>query len=283
MIEIAPLRREHLPALYSLYRAQTDGLPHCLIPSEARFASDLARPDIGELMVAEQHGRALGFAALRRVTDDQDTETDAITALFFADEDAGTALADACERRAQPGPLLAFAQSHGKGPVASYNVGWDGLSDRLPAQARLLARRGFTPYYRELLLACDLSAAPPDASTLPGVRLETTLSDEGGPLQRAWIGDERVALCFYSSVAPASDDPRAAQIGYIHWLWTEEHAQRRGIARALMLRALAHLRESGCTTCWLGTGAANWPAQALYLSLGFAVVDGTVSLVRRPR
>jgi ribosomal protein S18 acetylase RimI-like enzyme len=281
MIDVTTLRPDHISDIYALYRSQTDRLPHCLTSSEARFAADLARPEAGQILVAEAGGRALGFAALHQVTDDQDTEADSVTALFFADDDAGQALLEACVRRARPGPLLAFAQAHGHGPVQAYNGGWDGLSDRLAAQARLLVRSGLMPYYRELLLSCDLAVHVQLPPSVEGMELRGDIGEGGNLLQRAWIGDQRVGLCIYSTVQGASDDPRGARIGYIHWLWTDESLRRRGVARALLLHAMADLRARGCEMCWLGTGADNWAAQPLYLALGFAIVDGTVSFIRR--
>jgi ribosomal protein S18 acetylase RimI-like enzyme len=44
-----------------------------------------------------------------------------------------------------------------------------------------------------------------------------------------------------------------------------------------MLRTLEHMRSLGCHSCWLTTGAENWPAQPLYLALGFEIVDCTAS------
>jgi ribosomal protein S18 acetylase RimI-like enzyme len=283
MPAIVSLQPAHIPQLYRIYRAQTDGLPHCLVPSEARFAADLGRLEAGELLVAEERGSVLGFAALRPVTDDQDTEADAITALFFADEAAGTLLVAECVRRVPSGALLAFPQSHGNAPVQGYNAGWDGLSDRMPAQPRLLARHGFAPYYRELLLACELVDELPAPPELPGMRLLGEPRESGGFRQRAWVGEERIGLCIYSLVADRADDPRGARTGSIDWLGTEAHVRRRGVARTLLLRALAHLRLLGCEQCWLTTGADNWPAQALYLSLGFVVVDSAASFVRHGR
>lgn len=280
-MEITELRPEHIPDLYALYRAQTDALPHCLTPGAARFAADLARPEAGQIVVAEAAGRALGFAAIGRLTDDQDVEADSVTALFFRDDAAGAMLLDACIARAQPGPLLAFAQAHGHVPVQAYNAGWEGLSDRLAAQASLLARRGFAPYYRELLLAADLLSVEAAPAAIAGMELRGDIGDGGNFLQRAWSGGERVGLCVYSALAAAADDERGARTGYIHWLWTDDRFRRRGIARALMQRAMADLRARGCDVCWLGTGAANWSAQPLYLALGFAVVDGTASFIRR--
>jgi ribosomal protein S18 acetylase RimI-like enzyme len=280
MAQITALQPEHLADLYRLYRAQTDPLPHCLTPSFARFAADLARPEAGQIIVAASADRALGFAALQTVTDDQEQAADAVTTLFFDDDAAGAALLEACAARARPGPLLAFPQASGHVAVQGYNAGWDGLSDRLASQARLLARHGFVPYYRELLLSCGLAAAPPDMPTLDGIRLEGGASDNGGERERAWINEERIGLCLFATTEAAADDQRAARVGYINWLWTDERTRRRGVARTLMLRALERLRARGCDTCWLSTGADNWPAQALYLRLGFAVVDTTASFIR---
>jgi ribosomal protein S18 acetylase RimI-like enzyme len=282
MTHTTALQPAHIAELYRLYRAQTDDLPHCLTPSEGRFAADLGRPEAGRIIVAELDGRARGFAALRAVTDDEDREADAITALFFEDLADGAALVRACAAHARSGALLAFPQAHGNGPVQSYNAGWDGLSAGLALQARVLTEHGFEAYYRELLLARDFAGQEAPAEELEGVTFEAGASDAGGYRQRAWIGDDRVGLCIYSTAAHASDDPRAAQIGSIDWLWTDESVRRRGIARSLMLRALAHLQSLGCTACWLSTGAENAPAQALYVGLGFAIVDSTTSFIRAP-
>jgi ribosomal protein S18 acetylase RimI-like enzyme len=279
MPNIAELRPEQISALYQLYRRQTDGLAHCLAPSPERFAADLARPEAGQILVAEMGGQVRGFAAWRPVTDDDDREINAVTALFFDEEAAGAALLEACRSAAGPGPLHAFPQTSGNAPVQGYNAGWDGLSDRLAPQARLLARHGFAPRYRELLLACDLEAPFDSPDALHNLRLEAAIGSGGNYLQRAWAGEERIGLCIYNTVQGASDDPRAARVGAVYWVWSDDAHRRRGIGRALMLRALAHMRSIGCELCWLGTGADNWPAQALYLALGFAVVDSTASFI----
>lgn len=283
MVSISTFRPEHIPAIYKLYAAQTAELPHCLLSSQSRFAADLTRPEVGQILVAEAEGAVSGFAVLRPVTDDQDREADAVTALFCADEAAGAALLEACVQQARPGLVLAFPQSHGNAPVQGYNAGWDGLSDRLRVQARVLAQCGFVPYYRELLLARGLDGEVGEARPSGEVAFEGGASEHGGYRQRAWLGGERVGLCLYATAAGTSDDPRAARTGYVHWLWTDEATRRRGVARELMRRALAHLRSLGCERCWLGTGADNWPAQTLYLAQGFVVVDSTVSFLRLKR
>jgi ribosomal protein S18 acetylase RimI-like enzyme len=90
-----------------------------------------------------------------------------------------------------------------------------------------------------------------------------------------------VGVCDYGRLDErVSDDPAAAQWGYIWGLDVVEPMRRRGIGRLLMHRALAHLSAQGCRGCWLTTDATNWPAQALYLTLGFEVVDASTCFGR---
>jgi hypothetical protein len=65
MVSLSTFRPEHIPALYRLYAAQTAGLPHCLLSSQWRFAADLTRPEVGQILVAEAEGAVARFAVLR--------------------------------------------------------------------------------------------------------------------------------------------------------------------------------------------------------------------------
>ena len=49
------------------------------------------------------------------------------------------------------------------------------------------------------------------------------------------------------------------------------------LERATGRRSLADMANDGDEGCWLTTGATNWGAQRLYLSLGFEVVDASTS------
>ena len=67
-------------------------------------------------------------------------------------------------------------------------------------------------------------------------------------------------------------------VDYVHpdkapQLWINEvgvatEYRRRGIARRMLDRMLAHGRELGCTEAWLGTEEANDAARGLYRSAG---------------
>jgi ribosomal protein S18 acetylase RimI-like enzyme len=287
-MDISSLQPGHAPALYAIYREATARAGHCrFFPSEARFAQALLapeRPDT-QLFVAEERGAARGFAALVPLRPGDDNEIRAaVNALFVADDAAGQALLEACAQRAAEAgvsELHAFSSTHFRCPVPGYNGGWNGLSDQLPAVARLLARNGFGPYYRELHLSCDLRRFP-QAYPEPLARVEVTrtANAHGGYKLAPTLGGKHAGDCEYGTLVNLSDHPGAARCGYIWGIGIAESARRRGIARHLMRHALAHLQELGCDACWLTTGSGNWPAQPLYLSLGFEIVDASASFRR---
>lgn len=63
----------------------------------------------------------------------------------------------------------------------------------------------------------------------------------------------------------------------VHWVGVDPAHQRRGLARALMLRTIALFDElvpSGEPPLYLTTQTESWPACGLYLSLGFRPYTG---------
>ncbi len=286
-MQITTPHPEHVDALYALYRDAVHAAPHCrFVPHLARFHAELlgraapppvfVPPHAQRLFAAVDDGMARGFAALTTYTDWGGVEHQAMTALFFANDAAGQALIAACEAAARHGVLLGYPNAHGKAPISGYNAGWNGLSDSLPVVAHALARSGYAPYTRELHMSCDLGRFP--AAPVPFPQ-ELSLCQEPDERGRIWLralaGQQRVADCIVSTLATVSDDVQAASTGYVWGLGVNAGFRRRGIARSLMTAALTYLRRQGCAACWLTTGADNWPAQTLYLSLGFEVVDGS--------
>src|SRR5262245_2442584 len=169
-IQIVEPQTAHAATLHEIYLSATSAAPHCrFAPDVERFAECLTSPrsSTTRVLVAESQGAPQGFAALSRIKGaDKGAERDAITALFFARPAVGQALLDACEAQVS-GEILAFPADHGYCPIAGYNGGWDGLSDRIPAVAQLLARNGYTPFYRELSLICDLAGVEPMSDAAP--------------------------------------------------------------------------------------------------------------------
>ena len=80
-------------------------------------------------------------------------------------------------------------------------------------------------------------------------------------------GSEAAAVCqlrFRHSVWAAAEDC------WLEDLFVRDQARRRGLARALVQRALERARERGCLRVELDTNEDNHPALRLYESLGFS-------------
>jgi hypothetical protein len=149
-MQIVPYQPAHLPGLYEVYRQTTANVPHCrFIPSLKYTGLALARAEQAGagLLVAEDHGAVRGVATLRPVAPAADGVPQLeITGLFAPEERTATVLLEACLSRAKGARrLVAFPAEHGHCPMPAYNAGWDGLSDKMPSVARVLARHGFAP------------------------------------------------------------------------------------------------------------------------------------------
>jgi mycothiol synthase len=68
--------------------------------------------------------------------------------------------------------------------------------------------------------------------------------------------------------------------GEIDMLFVHPDMRRRGLARALLLIALHHLRDHGAAVTTLFTERANFPARGLYEALGFAITGEEAVSVR---
>jgi ribosomal protein S18 acetylase RimI-like enzyme len=279
---IVPFQEAHLASLYDVYRQMVADIPHCrFIPSLSYTGRALTQAEQAgaRLLVAEAQGVARGIAAFRPVAPARDGVPEMeISACFAPDEATATMLLEACLAHAEGARrLVAFPAEHLHCPMPAYNAGWDGLSDKLPWVARALARHGFAPTYRELHLECAAPHFPPaPLSAPPGIVMAESTAD-GYLTVRAMAGDQEAGICLYMPLSKLSDHPEAAAWGYVDWLHVEEAQRRRGLGRHLMNWTLRRLREQGRSGCWLTTGANNWPAQPLYLSLGFEILDTSSS------
>jgi ribosomal protein S18 acetylase RimI-like enzyme len=285
MISVGTFEPNHIPALYEVYRTVTAALPHCrFYPSVEHFGHSLSHPaQVGmRVLVAEEDGTAVGFASLWPTKRAEDGVEEAqITSLFARSEvvveellRATTALVSSVER------LVAFPSDHGRCVVPSYNADWSALSDRLPGVARVLARHGFVPYYRELLLELASTYFPPMVTPLIDEVALAPRIEEHEHILVARNGENEGGVCVYRTSAHLTDHPESGRWGYIDWLHVQPPLRRRGLARALLTHSLNNLAAEGCGGCWLTTRADNWEAQSLYLTLGFEIVDSTASFRR---
>jgi ribosomal protein S18 acetylase RimI-like enzyme len=288
-MRIVPLHPDHTDALYRLYRQVTAHAAHCrFYPGLPHFAQALAHPHVEgtRVLVAEDAGSIAGFASVTGTTVAGDGVPEAqVTALFVAEEQPGLLLLDACQDAALDAKrILAFPASHERCPIRSYNAGWDALSDRIAVVGRVLARAGFVPTFRELHLECPASRMP--RTPTPAPQDVTIIERDDGPDHWsivATVDDQEVGVCVYNTLAHLTDHPDAGRWGYVGWLHVAEGLRRRGLARHLLTRALRRLQDRGCDGCWLTTGADNWPAQPLYLALGFEIVDASASFKKELR
>ena len=92
----------------------------------------------------------------------------------------------------------------------------------------------------------------------------------------AFDGDE-IAGGVLGKIDPAENAHHARERGIADEVFTRRPWRRRGLARALLARALVRLRDHGMTSAYLGVDGLN-PNQAmtLYSSLGFEIANTTI-------
>jgi mycothiol synthase len=89
----------------------------------------------------------------------------------------------------------------------------------------------------------------------------------------AFDGDE-IAGGVHGKIDPAENAHHGRDRGVLDAVWTRRRWRRRGLARALIARALIRLRDHGMTSAYLGVDGLNPnQAMALYTSLGFEVAS----------
>jgi ribosomal protein S18 acetylase RimI-like enzyme len=115
--------------------------------------------------------------------------------------------------------------------------------------------------------------------------------DEAEPTEEDWLADlanphvdpalwivgfdgDEVAGAAQGRIDPVENAHHGWDRGYIEAVFTRRAWRRRGLARALLARALVRLRDHGMTSAYLGVDGLN-PNQAmdLYTNLGFEVAS----------
>lgn len=290
---VRPLQPDDLSALYHLYNHVTSPLAHGFPAQKEEFCLALRNPPphlrTSVVLVEEQRGAIVGFlrAGVARHVPDRWTLTIQGDGMLFGpfvapgDQTEGAfLLAAGMSILADRGASRAFAFD----PVEAlgapfYNGGWCGLCESLPHVVTLFSQVGFRIRHRELcLLRSNLPLPEPPSPPHPlslisetrdRSRFSIKLYDRGG----------QAGVCHYCRMYPArSSEPRAEQRGYIDGLSVQAHYQGRGLGRLLMLHALHRLKDLGCGSVSLTTGADNLRAQNLYYSLDFALVDSCLTL-----
>jgi mycothiol synthase len=95
-------------------------------------------------------------------------------------------------------------------------------------------------------------------------RIDRSWFDAAGFLM-AWDDDDLVGFCWTKRHDPL--------LGEIYVIATDPQRRRRGLGRFLLRSALEHLSQDGCERVMLYVRAGEEPAEALYRSEGFRLIE----------
>ena len=90
-------------------------------------------------------------------------------------------------------------------------------------------------------------------------------------------GSSRLIGFLIATIEPNIPIYRLTEFGFIHDVWVEPEARKRGVARVLVVEALRRFEGLGVRQVRLETAAANEAARGLFASCGFRV--GTVDML----
>lgn len=106
-----------------------------------------------------------------------------------------------------------------------------------------------------------------------GVEIIEQINAAGNFVVEGRVSGQHAGICISNFLSRVSDQADAAERGYIDGLHAEEAFRLCGVARYLLTYTLTQMNQRGCRGYWLATGSENRPAQPLYLSSGFEIVD----------
>ena len=172
-----------------------------------------------------------------------------------------------------------------------------------PTAADVFTAAGFVPIDRLALLRIDLPLARRPRATADGVSLtplrpwtrRAAAAVDRNAFGQLW-GNSAASLRDTLHATPAHRgrlarvDRRvvavaisgaAGSAGYIQRLAVDPEHQRRGLATLLVLDGLAWMTAGGATSALVNTGIANEAALALYLALGFELLDDELIIAER--
>ena len=215
----------------------------------------------------------------------------------------GQVVVDPAARRTGVGTaLVAALRTRATSPLQVWAIG------NTPAAAALARRSGLLPV-RTLLVMTRSLADLPEAVLPPGVRIDTFDPAVDGP---AWLAVNRRAFAAHPEQGAITADDLADRLrepwfdpdgfflarstehpgaGLLGFHWTKQHggglgevyvlgvdpeAEGRGLAKALLLHGLSHLRTRGNDTVELYVEADSARAVGLYQSRGFSVASRDV-------
>jgi len=296
-----------LEGMVALYNAETAFEPH-ITPLEAETFEALVAAksyfDPNGLFVAVEKDEVVGWvhACVSGGTEPYhapDLRAAHIRMLLYTRErlDIGAALVRAATAWLKRSGLPELGAMHNKHGYPFYRGLWLGGEPMgapvLPHVQLALEVGGYKLSEESVFMVAELTTPPPEAQAASPLDYRAfPAAMEREAMRESWIGFEPMVV---SAIADG------AEVGRIGWvvlpqvaarlgspcvnIWTlgvrEEH-RRKGIATALVSRALRRGYELGARFASVGTQLSNAPAQGTYAKLGFApyrvLVGRTLSL-----
>lgn len=285
-------------AVLALYNAATASVPHdfpaSLPEMTAWLDSRSDRLDLEHLYVALRAGEVVGMVRYGRGGPDARPETwftvepgDGVIATLLVqpgDLEAADALLHHAEGALEAaGCSRAWAFEDELGPPF-YNGGFGQISSTMAAPLAALTRHGWSAHAGELHLTLDQIPQAPAGRAPRSLRVTTRRLESRESAVEAFVPDGAFAgQCVWAPMSLRSQHPDARRVGYVWWLGVEEPLRGCGLGRHLMACTFRQMRDNGISSARLTTGAANYVAQSLYLSLGFRFVDYSLILRKGPR
>jgi GNAT superfamily N-acetyltransferase len=293
--------RRYLEGMADLYNRETAFEPHIAPLDPERFVELVERKssfDPSGLLVAAERTEVVGWvhacvAAGSEGGHDPEKKVPRIRMLIFPRErlKVGNALVTGATAwlrhtpavRGEP-ELREFEAMHAKAGYPFYRGLWLGgepMATASMAHVQLaLEVGGYKNTHESVFMTAEVPAPPPSVETAVPIELiESVVEMRHEPMRESWIGFEpmRVQACVGGEdagqigwvILPHVAERLGAPCMNIWSLGVREQYRQKGIAGALIARALSRAHALGARFASVGTQLWNGPAHATYARFGF--------------
>jgi GNAT superfamily N-acetyltransferase len=292
--DIDTYQPRYLQSMVALYNGETDVEPYIARLSAKRFAELVECKsyfDAAGLFVARRAGEVIGWihacvAPGSERGHDPEQSVPRIRLLIYPSHElkVGRALvaeATAWLRPHAKGEILAM---HSKAGYPFYRGIWLGGEPKCPATMPhlhlALEVGGYKNTLESVFMTTEMREPPAERRARVKLTVETSLVPMAhGPMQESWAGFEPMqtqafqgghtvgTICWV--IVPYVADRLGAASMSIWGMGVAEPHRRKGIASALLARAMAEAHELGARFCSVSTQLWNEAAQATYAKAGF--------------
>ena len=300
-LTIETYARQHLEGITSLYNAETASEPYIAPLTPERFIQYVERKtyfDPAGLLVAIESGTVIGWvhacvAPGSEPRHDPGEPVARIRMLIYPASrlEVGRVLVSEATdwlRRSGQKVLLAM---HSQAGYPFYRGLWLGSEPKCPATMPHLQLAlevgGYKTTLESAVMAAEIAAAPGAIPPPRGIELiEAPAEMAHEPMRESWDGFEPIRVRAYSGgqelgslgwvLLPQLAERLGAPCMSIWSMGVKAEHRRRGIATAMLARAMSQARSQGARFALVSTQLWNAPAHATYAKLGFTPYCVTV-------